>query len=456
MTAAVITRNYRPRGAAAQLFSCRADEILLSGPAGTGKSRACLEKLHLQAMKYPGMRGLMVRKTGVSLTSTTLVTWREHVAKEAIATAIVHFYGGSKEEAAQYRYTNGSTITIGGMDKPDKIMSSEYDIAYVGEAIELTVTDWEAITTRLRNGVLPYQQLISDTNPSVPHHWLKLRCDTGQTVLFESRHTENPVYVNDDGSFTERGQDYIAGKLAKLTGPRRARLYEGKWVSAEGVIYDEYDPAVHLVDQFPIPQEWPRYWAVDFGFTHPFVCQWWAIDPDGRAYLYREVYRTKRLVEDHAKDIIAACTRRDPDYVHPAGEDKLPYMGRIWTEPRPSAIICDWDAEGRATLEKYLGMSTKKALKTVTEGIQAAQVRLKEAGDGKPRLFLLRDAVVFRDKEQAEAGKPTSTAQEILGYVWADAKRKEEPVKEDDDGMDAMRYLVADLDMAPRFGMRWL
>jgi len=454
VTAAVITRNYRPRGAAKQLFASRSAEVLLSGPAGTGKSRGCLEKLLLQALKYPGMRGLIVRKTAVSLGSTTLVTWREHVAKEAIASGLVWFYGGSREEAAQYRFSNGSSITVGGLDRPGKIMSSEYDCCYVGEAIELTVTDWEAITTRLRNGVMPYQQLIADTNPDVPHHWLNLRCDTGQTLKLESRHADNPVYVNDDGTYTERGEDYIVGKLAKLTGPRRDRLYLGKWVSAEGVIYDGYDPAVHLLDRFPIPPEWTRYWAVDFGFVHPFVLQWWAVDDDGRAYLYREIYRSQRLVEDHAKDAIAACTKRDPDYVHPPGEERLPYMGRIWTEPKPRAIICDHDAEGRATLEKRLGMSTTPALKTVTEGIQAAQARLKVMGDGKARLFLCRDAVVWRDQALKDAGKPTSTTEEILGYIWADTL-KEQPVKIDDDGCDAMRYFIADQDMAPRFGVRF-
>jgi phage terminase large subunit len=455
MTAPTVTRTYRPRGAAAQLFASRAPEILLSGPAGTGKSRACLEKLHLQAMKHDGMRGLIVRKTQVSLTSTTLVTWRKHVIAEALASGIVYFYGGSKEEAAQYRYSNGSTITIGGMDKATKIMSSDYDVVYVGESIELDVNDWESITTRLRNGEMPYQQLIADTNPSVPHHWLKLRCDAGQTLMIESRHIDNPVYVTDDGAPTEVGAAYL-GKLANLTGPRRARLYEGKWVSAEGVIYDGYDPAVHLLDRFDIPATWPRVWSVDFGYTNPFVCQWWARDPDGRLILYREIYRTQRLVEDHAKDIIAACTRPDPDYVHPAGAERLPYLGRIWTEPRPSAIICDHDAEGRATLEKHLGMSTKAATKAVTEGIQVVQARLKLAGDGKPRLYLCRDAVVQVDSALAEAGKPTSTVQEILGYVWADVKRKEEPVKADDHGMDTTRYVVADEDLAPRFGVRFM
>ena len=32
------------------------EEIIISGPAGTGKTRAGLYKLHKAAIKYPGMR----------------------------------------------------------------------------------------------------------------------------------------------------------------------------------------------------------------------------------------------------------------------------------------------------------------------------------------------------------------------------------------------------------------
>ena len=54
---------YRPLGAARDLFNSRRQEILLAGPAGTGKTRAALEKLFLCLLKYPAMRGLLVRKT---------------------------------------------------------------------------------------------------------------------------------------------------------------------------------------------------------------------------------------------------------------------------------------------------------------------------------------------------------------------------------------------------------
>jgi phage terminase large subunit len=440
MTTAVVHR-YHPRGAAKAVLESRAPEILLSGPAGTGKSRACLEKLHLQALKYPGMRGLMVRKTQRSLGSTALVTWREKVAAEALAHGTMRWYGGSPEKPPAYQYRNGSEIVIGGMDEAAKIMSSEYDVSYVQEAIQLTVNDWEAITTRLRNDRLPYQQLIADTNPDAPTHWLKARCDRGDTLMLESRHEDNPILIGDDGQPTERGAAYLA-KLDALTGVRHARLRRGLWVAAEGQIYEDWDPSVHVVDRFPIPSSWTRWWSVDFGFTNPFVLQCWAEDPDGRLYLYRELYRTRRLVEDHARDILAL--------VAPGGK---------WTEPRPRAVICDHDAEDRATLERHLGMSTVAATKTVSDGIQAVQVRLRKAGDGKPRLFLLRDSLVERDPELDDSKKPCSTAEEAPGYVWAikpGGELKEEPAKANDHGMDAKRYVVAERDLAARPRVRFL
>ena len=42
--------------------------------------------------------------------------------------------------------------------------------------------------------------------------------------------------------------------------------------------------AVHVVDPFDIPTDWSRYLSIDFGYTNPFVAQWWALDHDGRLY----------------------------------------------------------------------------------------------------------------------------------------------------------------------------
>ena len=445
-------RVFGARGAAARLLFDdvgRAPEVVLSGPAGTGKSRACLEYVHKLLLQYPGVRALMLRKTLVSLVGTGVVTYREKVLDRADH---VVFFGGSRQEPASFRYPNGSRLVLGGIDRASKIMSSEYDLIYVQEATELVVSDWEALTTRLRNGVLPWQQMIGDCNPDAPTHWLKRRADSGQLVLLESRHADNPAVT----------ADYLA-KLDALTGVRYQRLRLGRWAAAEGMIYEGWDAAVHLIDRLPlpadvdpasldragVPRDWPRCWSVDFGFTNPFVCQWWCEDPDGRLYRYRELYHTQRLVEDHARAMLLASGVR------------LDHDGRQeWSqaEPEPVAVICDHDAEDRATLERHLRLPTTVAVKAVSPGIQAVAARLRPAGDGRPRLFLLRRALMERDADLDAARKPCATEEEIEGYVWdtTGGRRKgEEPVKRDDHGLDALRYAVAQHDLGAATPTIW-
>ena len=465
VTGRTLVHSYSPRGACQKIFEMQDAEVLISGPAGTGKSRACLEKLFTMCLLNPGLRGLIVRKTLASLGSTALVTWRKYVAAEALATGDMVFYGGSAQEAPQYRFTNGSTVTVGGMDRPSRIMSSEYDIVYVQEATELTLEDVEYINTRLRNWTTSFQQLLMDCNPAGQQHWLKLRANEGRTILVESRHEDNPILFdrteNEDGTFnynvTNRGAKYIA-KLDKLTGVRHKRLRLGLWVSSEGIIYEAFDPAVHVLqweydeddNKIMPPKEWPRYWVIDFGYVHPFVCQWWAEDPDGRLYMYREIFMTQRTVTEHAETIKEQVTKLK--YVK--WYDHLNRVEHVreeieWTEPQPTAIICDHDAEGRRTLEKSLGLGTTKAIKTVHDGLDLVQDRLKIQGDGKPRLFIYQNTLVERDQELVDNLAPTCTLEEIPGYVWGttpDGKKKKDPKQEQDDGCDDIRYMIAHRD----------
>jgi len=461
--AKILTHQYEPWGAAKTLFGYRGPRILLSGPAGTGKTRACLEKLHLMALLNPGMRGLIVRKVAADLASTALVTWKQHVATESLATGLVDYFGGSKSDPAGYRYANGpnggfkggSFIAIGGMNDPGRIMSTEYDVIYIQEATQLTITDWEQLDTRLRNGRVSFQQLIADTNPDAPTHWLKQLADSGTVHLVESRHKDNPRIYTRDGQLTpDYGVEYMA-RLDALTGVRLARLRDGKWVATDGQVYEAFDAAVHsptlaeiaaLHGGWPdtrlcaagLPWHWERYWSIDFGFTNPTVIQRWARDDDGRLYLYREQYMTQRLVEDHVRDLKRQVLKKNPR----TGE-------MVEQEPMPWYIICDHDAEDRATFRKHWGYSTVSAVKWVKPGIEAVQSRLKLAGDGRPRLYLLQGARTKLDQSLRDAGKPTCTLEEITSYVWdqPDGKvSKDVPLKENDHGMDAMRYVVAKVD----------
>lgn len=436
--------RYEPRGGAKDLLVSRSQEILIDGPAGTGKSLAMLFKIHLAALAVPGLRALLVRQTHASLTGTTLVTFERTVAQDAMAGGIVRWYGGSSRQPAAYRYANGSEILVGGLDRPEKFLSSEFDRIAIDEATEVSELALETLITRLRGTAPTYKQVICAANPAHPTHWLKQRADRGQMRRIISRHSDNPAYVNADGSFTERGIDYME-KLDALTGVRRLRYRDGLWVAAEGQIYEAYDEAIHVVDEVKTTPAWTRWGAVDFGYTNPFVYQDWWEDPDGRLYLNHEIYYTRRLVEDHAERIKSLL-------YYPSGQPR----GQL-----PRAIYVDHDAEDRATLERKLGLSTKPAHKSVSDGIQAVQSRLKVQPDGRPRLFIRRGALVERDAELEAASLPMGTAEEITGYVWAvkpgnKGGLKEEPVKENDHGCDAMRYMCAARDLVGRTRVRWI
>ena len=411
---------YIPYGECRNLFETEAEEVLISGPAGTGKSRACLEKIHYLMQKYDGARALIIRKTRVSLTESALQTYERWVL--GYDHPIIS--GGARRQFRKsYMYPNGSEIVVGGLDNPTRIMSTEYDIIFVQEAIELLEDEYESLTTRLRNNVIPFQSLIADTNPGAPAHWIKQRCDQGVTILLESRHEDNPrLYNHDTNDWTDEGINYIA-RLDRLTGARKQRLRFGKWVQAEGMIYEGYDPAIHLKDKnFVIQDDWRKFRVVDFGFTNPFVCQWWAVDHDGRMYRYREIYHTQRTVKKHS--------------------EKINEFEKI------KITVCDHDAEDRATLleNEIPNIAAKKA---VSVGIEKVQERLVVAEDGEPRIYFLRDSIVEVDQSLVDGKKPWCTEQEFTDYVWSNKKTKEEPVKENDHGMDAVRYAVMHVDGEP-------
>lgn len=262
-SAEVVVR-FVPKGGALKLFLAREPELLIEGPAGTGKTRGVLELLHLLALKYPGMRGLITRKYGTTLTTTCLVTFNEKVLHKGDG---VTFFGGSKHEPAAYRYANGSRIVVGGLDNSDKIFSSEYDVVYVNEATEVSVIDWENLTTRLRNGVLEHARIIGDCNPTHDKHWLYQREKAGQVRVIKSFLEDNPRYFNEDGTMTEEGAEYI-GKLDRLTGQRYQRFRLGLRVGAENAVYPHFNPDIHIVELTPDIRWSDGAFGADYGRVH--------------------------------------------------------------------------------------------------------------------------------------------------------------------------------------------
>lgn len=414
-----------------ELMTARDRRILIDGPLGTGKSRLLLEKLRACCLKYPGCRWLLLRSVRKWLTNSALVTLEEKVLEPGLLVPDRI----RRENRSEYRFRNGSIIVVAGLDDPQGVFSAEYDGAVLIEGIEIDQDTGEKVDGRLRYGRMPYQQFLIDCNPGAPTHWLKRAADTGWLRRLPMRHRDNPALFLPDGStLTRMGREYL-GRLDGLTGVRRRRLRDGEWVQAEGVVFEGWDSTVHVVAPFPIPRHWRRYWSIDFGFTNPFVWQWWAEDDDGRLYLYREIYRTRGLVSDHAVAGLRAMHAWDETLQQPCWIDA--------DDPRPAAVLCDHDAEDRATFERVVKIPTEPAPKAVDAGLQDVADRLKPADDGKPRLFVFRNARCHEpDPELLQSAKPTCTADEVDSYIWDPAcKKGERPLKQDDHGMDALRYL---------------
>ncbi len=410
------------RGAAAKFQETCEHEVILSGPSETGKTLACLVYINNLAWKYPKSQHVIVRKILNDVQSTVVQSFIEKVLGER---TLVKVFGGSV--ARWFDYPNGSRVWVGGLDHPGKVLSSERDTIYVNQAEQITLEDWEILSTRTtgRAGHMPFAQVLGDCNPSYPQHWIRTR---KSLIVLESRHEDNPALYDDNGNITARGERTLA-VLDDLTGVRKSRLRYGMWVQAEGVIYDIWDDAIHLINNFKIPDDWRRFRAVDFGYTNPFCCQWWAVDSDGRMYRYRELYSTQKTVAVHAKRIKELSAN----------------------DPQIEATVCDHDAEDRATLEEN-GIPTMPATKDVSRGIQAVTDRLKKQNDNKPMLFLLRGSVVETDPALQNRHRPVCTEEEIPAYVWAVVKEgkpvKEEPNKADDHGCDTMRYAVMYADIS--------
>ena len=67
------------RGNNERIQTASDQEIILTGPTRTGKTRAVLHKVYTKAIEYPGLRALILRKTRASLTETTLVTFERDI-----------------------------------------------------------------------------------------------------------------------------------------------------------------------------------------------------------------------------------------------------------------------------------------------------------------------------------------------------------------------------------------
>jgi len=425
----IIGKTFKPLPWQVEAFRDRRPIKLLTGGAGGGKSLVAAEQMHALALKYPNATIIIGRKARETMTNSTIPFFVQGVVGPDPRVRFLK---------SEFRcdYYNGSQVIFFGMndDKQREALRSvgskgAVDFAWLEEANAFHRADFNEVLGRMRGTAAGWNQVVLSTNPDRPTHWIN------QDIIIPSRTEAGSRRYAVFISKAENNKYNSAGyqdTLAQMTGVQHDRLVKGLWVQAEGVVYDLFDPdekTGHVIKPFPIPNDWRRIRMIDFGYTNPFSCLWAALDNDGRMYVYRELYKTKTLCEDHAKRIIALT-----------GAERI------------EATIADHDAEDRATLERH-GVPTRPAYKAIEPGIQAVTNRLRKVGDGKPRLFFFENMLEKgggADPALLEAKQPTSLLSEFEAYAWpkgVDGKPlKEVPIDAWNHSCDGLRYGVAYVD----------
>lgn len=314
-TATQPTYEYEIVGANEQFMYVRDKEVCLEGSAGTGKSITCLSKLHILCSKYPNLRVLVAREVKADIAQSIKITFEQKVLPPGWLGTLIKW----RQTEQEYRYPNKAIIALEGLDRTSKVMSTEWDMIYVNEMKETNEEKWQDLVSRLRNNRMPYQQIIGDTNPDSPLHWIKLRENKGLLTLIKSRHIDNPSMFNQKTqTWTAYGKDYMS-TLDRLTGVQRKRLRDGEWVSAEGMVIDTWNEAENVTELAEYqPDNGTVIWGVDDGYSgevdektgmytassHPRVFLWAQYRPNGQLCIFDEHHGVHKLSHMHIDEVL--------------------------------------------------------------------------------------------------------------------------------------------------------
>lgn len=365
---------------------------------GAGKSRIGCEKILWLALENPGAQFGIVRKTHTSLAATTARTFWRDVVKPGYITRVnksegwVEVTRGSSREASRIWFMGLDPDPATGV--PSKVGSFDGAAIFADEAVELTEADWIMLLGRLRDPRMPWHQLMAATNPGAPNHWLKRRFTPpvpGQREYYHATAQDNRFLPADYKASIAGLPDNVFGQ----------RLGQGLWVMAEGAIY-AFPP-----DQIASPDpatKWKEIVAgIDWGFVHAFACEIVGMSGSGRLAVLGELYRKGSLLEDIIPTLLALQERLG--------------ITAFYADPSEPEYI--------ATCQRA-GLQVVPAINDVGPGINTVATAMKQGMTIDPRCTGLLD--------------------ELPAYRWAPQRTtgglKDEPLKENDDACDALRYAV--------------
>lgn len=239
-------------------------------------------------------------------------------------------------------------------------------------------------------------------NPDGPFHWFKtewldkIKEKNGLRLHFD---------LDDNPSLSEKRKAFYR---RSFKGVFFKRFVLGLWVMAEGIIYDMFDEGNQYNDgEGPnYNAYYKRWYTIDYGTTNPFACLE-IIEQNKLYYVENEYYYNSRE---------KGIQKSDEDY----GNELLKFIdGKFY-----SGIIIDPSAASFKVTCRKKGLRTKDADNDVLDGIRLTA-----------SLFALRRLLVNN--------KCTNVLKESGSYIWDEKSAErgiEEPVKENDHAMDALRY----------------
>lgn len=287
-------------------------EALYGGAAGGGKSDAMVAEA-LRQVDIPHYKAILFRKTFPEARELILKSHRIYP----------RVYPGAKYNGSEHCWTfpSGARIYFGSMPNATSYLRYQgLSFAFIGfdELTHFTQDEYEYLISRNRAdgpGVRVY--IRATANPGgVGHGWVKERFITsmppntpyefkttvakpdGTAMEVVRKRIFIPSSVFDNKELLNNDPNYLAN-LAMLPEAQRKALLYGDWNTFSGQVFTEWKDNpdgyktrqfTHVIEPFEIPRHWRRYRTFDFGYSKPFAVQWWAVDTDGRVYLYRQLY----------------------------------------------------------------------------------------------------------------------------------------------------------------------
>ena len=380
-------------------MNAKATEVLFGGAAGGGKSYGQLIDALSYATKYPGSKQLILRRTYQELDKSIIRTAWSLFPRE------IYRYNSSAHVG---KFTNGSIIDFGYCATENDVFqyqSAEYDTIRFDELTHFTEFQYVYLISRLRGANLFPKQVKSSTNPGgVGHAWVKKRFidpappeteftaeDGATTRIFI------PATVDQNRYLMASDPDYKRRLLALPEMQRRA-LLEGDWNIFEGQYFTEFRTDVHVIDPFPIPKEWRRYRAFDYGLDC-FACLWMAINSERDIFVYREVAESNLRISDAARRALDMTEEDEEIYTTFAPPD-------MWSRTQET---------GRSKADIFLeaGLRTQKSSNDREAGWLSIKEAMRLRRDGTSQLHIFsncRELIRCLPLLQIDEKKPTDCA----------------------------------------------